>query len=51
MSEFELKIQKNAEKNTNKIRIPQACIDKFGRSYYMEIYNDKIVLIPIKKGE
>lgn len=43
--------QKNAEKTTNKMRIPQIAIEKFGSAYYMELYNDKIVLRPIKKGE
>ena len=41
--------QKNAETTTNKMIIPKAFIKKFGRSFYMEIYEDKIVLIPIKK--
>ena len=43
--------QKNVERNTNKIMIPKAIVEKLGRHYYMEIYNNKIVLTPIKEGE
>lgn len=46
-----LKMIKNAESTTNKIRIPQQIIDKWGNQFYMEIYKDYIKLIPIKKGE
>lgn len=46
-----IRLQKNAEKTTNKMRIPQQIIDKWGNKFYMEIYKDKIVLIPIRKGE
>lgn len=35
----------------NKILIPKAFIDKHGREYYMEIYEDKMVLIPKKDEE
>lgn len=41
--------QKNAERNTNKMRIPQMVIDKMGTQFYMEVYEDKIILKPIKK--
>lgn len=43
--------QKNADKQTNKMIIPKAVIQKMGNQFYMEIYKNKIVLIPIKKGE
>ena len=43
--------QKNADPVRNRIIIPQAFIDKYGREFSMEIYKNKIVLIPIKKGE
>jgi len=43
--------QKNADKTTNKMIIPKAIIEQWGNQFYMEIYKDKIVLIPIKKGE
>ena len=35
----------------NAILIPKKIVEKFGKEYYMEIYEDKIVLIPVKKGE
>lgn len=35
----------------NKIFIPTNVIKKFGREFYMEIYEDKIILIPVKKEE
>lgn len=43
--------QKNADKQLNRVVIPKPFIDKFGREFYMEIYDDKIILKPIKKGE
>jgi len=42
---------KNADIEKNRIIIPKAFVDKFGRQFYMEIYEDKIILRPIKKGE
>lgn len=35
----------------NTILLPKKVIEKFGREYSMEIYEDKIILIPVKKGE
>ena len=46
-----LRLMKKIEKNTNKIRIPKKTVEKFGSYYYMEIHEDKIVLIPTKKGD
>lgn len=46
-----IRLQKNTEKTTNKIRIPQQVINKWGNKFYMEIYNDCIKLIPIEKGK
>lgn len=43
--------QKNADKTTNKMIIPKAIVEQWGYKFYMEIYEDKIVLKPIKKGE
>ena len=43
--------QKHADKNMNRIIIPKFFVDKFGRNFYMEVYEDKIVLKPIKKGQ
>ena len=51
MENPKLILQKNSENGTNKIRLPKKVIEKFGRSYYMEIYDSKIILKPIKKGE
>lgn len=51
MNEPILVVQKNADKTLNKIVIPKMCIEKFGRNYYMKVYEDKIVLVPIKKKE
>ena len=46
-----IRLQKNAETTTNKMRITQQIINKWGNKFYMEIYKDYIKLIPIKKGE
>lgn len=42
-------LQKNADRTTNKMIIPQYVIKKFGNQFYMEIYEDKIILIPIQE--
>lgn len=42
-------LQKNAEKTTNKIRLPKAIVEQWGSEFYMEVYEDKIILKPIKK--
>ena len=46
-----LVFQKNADKTTNKMIIPKAIIQQWGNQFLMEIYSDKIILKPIKKGE
>ena len=33
------------------ILLPKNVVEKFGKKYYMEIYEDKIILIPVEKGE
>lgn len=43
--------QKNADKTLNKVVIPKFFIERYGRQFYMEIYQEKIILKPIKKGE
>ena len=43
--------QKNADKRLNRIMLPKAVIDNWGRSYYMKIYEDHIRLIPIKRKD
>ena len=40
---------KRADKTLNRIVIPKFIIDKFGRDFYLEVHQDKIVLIPLKK--
>lgn len=49
MNEPLIRFQKNAEKTQNKIVIPKVCIEKFGNSYYLEVYADHMKLVPIKK--
>lgn len=51
MEQQKLIFQKHADKKMNRIIIPKFFIDKFGSEFYMEIYDDKIVLKPIKKGQ
>lgn len=51
MEQPKLIYQKNVDKTLNKMVIPKFFVEKHGRSFYMEIYEDKIVLKPIKKGE
>lgn len=42
---------KKADECLNRIVIPKPLIDKFDRFFYMEVYNDKIVLKPMKKAD
>lgn len=42
---------KNAEKNKNRVIIPKFFIDKNGREFYMQVFEDYIKIIPVKKGE
>ena len=54
MEKPKLIFQKNADKEMNRVIIPKFFIDKFGRQFYMEIFEDKIVLKPIninKRGK
>lgn len=45
-------LQKNAESKTNKIRIPKNVIETLGNKFFMEVYQEKIILKPInKRGE
>lgn len=43
-------LQKNSERESNKIRLPKFVVDKMGRNYFMEIYENKIVLKPIERS-
>lgn len=51
MEKPRLVYQKNVESNTNKMRIPKAIVEKLGKQFYMECYEDKIVLIPVVRKE
>ena len=42
---------KNTDKRTNKMIIPKAIVQQWGNQFYMEIYQDKIILRPIKKRD
>ena len=48
-----LRFQKNVDKARNRMVIPKFFIDKWGKSFYMEVdsVNGKITLTAIKKGE
>ena len=43
--------QKNADKVLNRVMLPKKFIDKWGREFYMEVFDDKIILRPIRKGK
>jgi hypothetical protein len=43
--------QKNTDKTTNKMIIPKVIVEQWGNQFYMEVYQDRIVLKPVKKGE
>ena len=49
MEKPKLVFQKNADKKLNRVIIPKFFIEKFGQSFYMEIYENKIILKPLKK--
>ena len=43
---------KRADIQLNRIVLPKQVIDKFGREFYMDVYEDgRIVLTPINKKE
>lgn len=49
MEKLVMRFVKNAEKTKNKIVIPKACIERWGNQFYLEVYEDHIKLVPIKK--
>ncbi len=49
MEKPKLILQKNAEKSMNKIVIPKAFVTKWGNRFYMEVYSNKIILVPMKE--
>lgn len=44
-------LQKNADKRRNRIIIPNFFINKYGNAFYMNIFKNKIELIPINNKE
>lgn len=49
-----IRLMKHADKIRNRIIIPKFIIDKFGRDFYLEVYEDgsmKLIPVKIKKGE
>ena len=51
MEKPQLIYQKNADKILNRVALPKKFIEKFGHKYYMEVYENKIVLIPVRKDK
>lgn len=49
MEEPKLRFYKKAEQSQGKIVIPKICIEKWGHSYYLEVYENYIKLVPIQK--
>ena len=43
--------QKNADKLMNRVMLPKKCIEKWGNTYYLEIYEDKMILRPVRKDK
>lgn len=38
--------QKNADKVMGRVMLPKKFIEQWGREFYMEVYEDKIILKP-----
>ena len=51
MEKPQLIYQKNADKVMNRIIIPKVFIDKYGRNFSLEVYEDKLIIRPMKKEE
>jgi len=49
MKELIRRFYKKAEIDKNRIIIPIEAIRMFGKEYYLDLYEDKMILIPIKK--
>lgn len=49
MEKPQLIYQKNADKVLNRVVLPKKFIEKYGYQYYMEVYEDKIILLPVRK--
>lgn len=46
-----LTYQKNVDKTSNKMIIPKKIVEQWGNQFYMEIYQDKIILRPVRKDK
>lgn len=46
-----LVFQKNVDKATNKMIIPKVLVKQWGPTYIMEVYEDYIILRPVKKED
>lgn len=46
-----LVFQKNVDKTTNKMIIPKVLVKQWGPTYTMEVYEDYIILRPVKKED
>ena len=46
-----LRILKKTDTDRNRIIIPKKVIEKMGRTFYLEVYEDYIKLVPLGKGE
>lgn len=42
---------KKADNCLNRVVIPKPIIDKMGKYYKMEVYQDKLILIPMNKEQ
>lgn len=43
---------KKADKSLNRVIIPKFIIDKYGRDFYFEFYDDETIkLVPVGKGK
>ena len=43
--------QRNADKTLNKIVVPKTFVEKHGYEFSMEVYKDKIIILPLNKEE
>lgn len=50
MEKPKLIYQKNVDKVLNRVALPKKFIEKYGYQYYMEVYEEKIILLPVRKG-
>ena len=46
------RFMKKADKDRNRLTIPQFLINKYGSEFYLEFYDDETIkLVPVKKEE